>query len=93
MAKTIWNGLEAPDIDSQRLELEELVQQGVLTPEMAESYMQEASGMGGVSTDPRLKQAQMSALSKLEEVGSSGGMTLMDQANLVRTTGTPISLL
>jgi hypothetical protein len=37
------------------------------------------SAMEQVATDPRLKEAQMTALSRLQEVGLNGGMTAEDR--------------
>ncbi len=73
--------LQTPDVTQMQLELEELIQQGILTPEEAEAYMQEASQTGNIQTDPALKQAQMDALSSLQEVGE-GGLTASDKAAL-----------
>jgi len=36
--------------------------------------------MGGINTDPRYKQAQLSALGGLQQIGQNG-MTIQDQAN------------
>jgi len=46
---------------------------------------QQDSGMAGVSTDPRLKEAQMSALASLQGISANGGMTAEDRANLARS--------
>lgn len=74
--------LELPDIQKMQLHLEDLIQQGTITPEEAKAYMQQNSQMAGVTTDPKLKQAQMDALSSLQDIGQSGGVTLGDKANL-----------
>ena len=42
------------------------------------------SAMGGIQTDPRLRDAQLSALLKMQEV-SSGGFNAEDKANLARS--------
>ena len=42
--------------------------------------------MGDVSTDPRLKAAQMGALSSLQDISSSGGLTTMDKAKIEAVT-------
>jgi len=74
-------GLQLPDIEQLKLQLEELKLQGKITPEQEAAVLQEASQMEQVSTDPRLKEAQMSALEKLRQVGE-GGLTLGDRAAL-----------
>ena len=45
------------------------------------------SAMEGVSTDPRLKQAQLAALASMQEIGTSGGLTAADKAQLSRVQG------
>ena len=73
--------LETPDIAAMQLELEQLVQQGILTPEEASLTLQQASQTANIQTDPALQQAQMDALSSLQELGE-GGLTASDQAAL-----------
>jgi hypothetical protein len=63
----------------------ELYQQVVqLVPEAETAVTLGPSAMEGVSTDPKLRQAQMNALSKLQEIGDEGGMTATDRARLSR---------
>lgn len=50
-----------------------------MSPEMQQAILSGPSKMEGISTDPRLMQAQLSALSKLQEIGA-GGMTAEDRA-------------
>lgn len=45
------------------------------------------SAMQDISVDPRLRQAQMNALMKLQEVGDAGGMTATDKARLAQIQG------
>jgi hypothetical protein len=70
-----------PDPESQKALLEEFRNAGVLTPEVEKAYPQLTSSFNSVSSDPRLKDAQMSALSKLQQLGE-GGLTLQDKADL-----------
>lgn len=81
-AGAAFNGLSIPEIEAQKLYLEQLQQQGLLTPELEQSILQGDSAYAGISTDPRLKQAQLDALSSLRDVGSSGGMNMEDRARL-----------
>lgn len=76
-----YAGLKLPEVKDMEVQLEQLVQQGVLSPEDAEAAMAESSQMNGISTDPRLKQAQMDALLGLQDV-SEGGLTDSDEAGL-----------
>lgn len=82
--KDNYKDLQAPNPADLQLQLEELVQQGSLSPEQAQAILIESSAMEGISTDPNLKKAQMDALIGLQEIADSGGMTDMDRANLNR---------
>lgn len=66
----------------------ELYQQVVeLNPEMESAVNLGPSEMAGISTDPALRQAQLKALGKLQEVGDAGGMDaqFMSDSNQVLT--------
>lgn len=78
-----FKGLSAPNIADMEIQLQQLVEQGVLTPEEANAELSGRSEMDNISTDPRLKQAQMDALLGLQDI-SDGGLTAMDEANLGR---------
>lgn len=71
-----------PDIDSMTLQLQQLVQQGQITPEEAQTYLQQQSDYNNISLDPKFKNAQLDALSSLQEIGANNGLTSMDQAQL-----------
>ena len=73
--------LQTPDTADMELNLETYVQQGLITPEEAEVYLQQQSGMAGISTDPALQAAQQDALASLQDIGRNG-MTAMDRAKL-----------
>lgn len=81
--KDYFSDLELPSIADMELQLQQLVQQGVLTPEEAQAELVGRSEMSGIQTDPALKKAQMDALLGLQEI-SEGGLTKMDEANLSR---------
>lgn len=72
----------------------ELYQQVVsLVPE-AEMYQSLGpSAMEQVKASPELKQAQMNALLKLQQIGSEGGMTATDKARLAEIQGQTESAL
>lgn len=73
---------ELPDIDSMQLQLQQLVQSGQLSPEEAQTYLQSKSDLNNISLDPKEKQAQMDALSGLQDVANNHGVTAADQAQL-----------
>jgi hypothetical protein len=76
--------LRTPDINEMELQLEELISQGTLSPEEAQTIMLEQSSMNNITLDPKLKQAQMDALSQLQEIGSSGGLNAQSRARLAQ---------
>jgi len=79
----LLRGVETPDIDAMQIQLEQLVQQGVITPEQAQVYQQQASQANNITLDPALQQAQMDALASLQDIGTNG-MTQMDRAKLAQ---------
>lgn len=80
-AQRMVMGVELPEIEKQRIALEELAVQGELEPEMLQALELAPSSMEEISTDPRLAAAQMKALETLGEI-SEGGMTEGDMAAL-----------
>jgi hypothetical protein len=74
--------LQLPTVESQELALEKQKIAGVLAPEMEGTVQQDQSAMAGISTDPRLRQAQMNALSSLTDLGTTG-LTSADRAALL----------
>lgn len=56
--------------------------QGQMTPAQAQAAIQQQSAMAGVTVDPSLMNAQTGALSQLQQIASSGGMTPTDLAQV-----------
>jgi len=54
----------------------------VFTPTLRGEVPVVDSQFEGISTDPILKQAQLQALSQLQNIGSEGGLTAIDRAQL-----------
>jgi hypothetical protein len=71
-----------PSVEAQQLALEKYRSAGKLTPELEQFFQQTDSKLNDIQVDPSLKQAQMSGLSKLQQVVDDGGMMLEDKANL-----------
>jgi hypothetical protein len=51
---------------------------------LADTVLAGPTAYDGISTDPRLQEAQMAALNSLQDIANNGGMTAMDKANLSR---------
>ena len=70
-----FKGINIPDPEQMKVQLQEYVQQGLLTPEDAQTIMQNPSEFNKITTDPVFKDAQMKALTGLQDVADQGGMT------------------
>lgn len=70
-----------PPEEAQRITLQKLQSQGMLTPELEQNILQGRSEMEGISTDPRLADAEMQALDSLRTLGQ-GGFNIQDKAAL-----------
>lgn len=81
-----FDELNPPSLEEMRVSLERAVNAGEMTAEEAQTYFLEASAQEQVKTDPRLREAQMRALSQLEGV-ADGGLTVGDRGDLQRIQG------
>lgn len=77
-----YKDVSAPGIADMEIQLQQLVEQGLLTPEDAKAALAGESAMSGITLDPSLKAAQLDALAGLQDISGNGGMTLSDQSNL-----------
>lgn len=80
------NAAGAPDRDQQRRILEMMLKKydAINTPELEESGAEQLgdTAYGGISTDPRLQEAEYGSLDALKQMQDMGGLTLEDQAAL-----------
>jgi hypothetical protein len=76
-----WNGISAPSVESQQLNLQDYANAGNLNLQNEQALQQGPNALGNIQTDPRLVQAQMSALQQLSQTGQMG-MTPAEQAAL-----------
>lgn len=74
--------VNVPNVDAMRLQLEELVSQGTISPEEAQTILMDPSAMNSIKIDPKLQEAQMAALAEMQDIGSSGGLRKQDKARL-----------
>lgn len=70
-----------PSEEAQRITLQRLQSQGMLTPELEQNILQGRTEMEGISTDPRLADTEMQALDELRTLGQ-GGFNIQDKAAL-----------
>jgi hypothetical protein len=76
------SGIKEPTQQDLTYALDKLVSQGEITPEEAKTYLMEKTAYSDISTDPRLRAAQMDALSSLQDISKEGGLTATDRAKL-----------
>lgn len=69
--KNIQN-VNTPSLEEMKIALQQYIQQGQMTPEMEQIIAQDPSLMAAVSTDPRLKDAQMKSLLQTQDVAAGG---------------------
>lgn len=75
----MFGEIRVPTPEEQKILLETMKVQGELTPEMEQVITQGSSELANVSTDPRLKDAQLAALSSLQEIAGADGMSTTDK--------------
>lgn len=64
--------LQVPDPEQQKIYLERLVSQGKLDPDTEAYISATPSKMENINVDPRLKDAQMKALTQMQALGTTG---------------------
>jgi hypothetical protein len=74
-------GIAVPSLESQEVALEGYTSAGQLTPELEAAILQDPSAFAGITTDPRLKEAQLKALLQMQEMGETG-LTASERAAL-----------
>jgi hypothetical protein len=76
------NKVYVPTTDEQKVQLEQLVQQGIITPEEMQTFLQNPTELNQISVDPRFREAQTNALTKMQDIVNSGGLTAIDKARI-----------
>ncbi len=77
-----FNSIKTPELSALQVQLTDYVNAGKLTPEQAEATLLKSNAYNDIISDPSLAGAQRQALTKLQEVGASGGLTAIDKAQL-----------
>lgn len=86
-ARNEINSLVPPDPESQKIFLEQFKSAGVLTPELEQSITSSESAYKDIKEDPQLRQAQLDALSQMQQMGK-GEMTAGDRYSLAQIQDT-----
>ena len=85
-AGAVFDDINTPSIDSMRLELEDMVRQGVLTPEQAQAELLSGTAYENIAGDPTLKDAQLGALTELQDIVANDGLGARSKARLNEIT-------
>src|SRR5690349_21963417 len=81
-ARDAINAVRVPDPEEMKVNLDKLVQQGIITPEIAQVYQMNPTAFDQIQTDPRAMQAELNALQQLEQIAGQGGLTATDKAKI-----------
>ena len=76
-----YTSLHAPTADELKVALQKYQSTGQLDPRLESALSQGPSALSGISTDPRLKEAQAQSLENLQNVGRTG-LNATDLASL-----------
>lgn len=76
-----YNKIGIPPAEAMQMSFEKYRSAGILTPELEQNILQGDSELNNIETDPRLMDAQMSALDELRTRGQ-GGFNIGDKASL-----------
>lgn len=79
-----WISVNVPDPKQQQIELENYQVTGKLSPELETAFQQSQSGLSGISLDPASRDAEMAALSKMQDLAQNGGLDAQSQQQLTQ---------
>lgn len=78
-----FDALDVPTAEELYVQLEDMVRQGQITPEMAQTIMQEKSAMEEVKMGGGGRDAQYAALEELRNISGEGGLTATDRSKIM----------
>lgn len=81
-ARKTLQGVKLPSEAELRIQLQQLVQQGELTPMEAETILQQKTAYSAIEEDPRLRGSQVDALSEFEGIVDAGGLDARSRAGI-----------
>jgi hypothetical protein len=84
-------GIKTPTADDMKYQVQKLVQQGILTPAQAQTYLQNPNALEGKQIDQTGTDAQKQGIAGLLSAAEQGGMDPNEQARIAeinRQTGT-----
>lgn len=81
-AQANFQNIQAPSVEEQLLQLEQIKYSGNLTPEQEQAIAAKESELKAIQVNPDLRSAQMQSLKKLQDIGNQGGLDAVDRAQL-----------
>lgn len=81
-ALNAFNAIQTPELSQLQVQLQKYVDAGQLTPQQAESQLLSSNAFNAIATDPSYVGAQKQALEQLQQIGTQGGLTAVDKAQL-----------
>lgn len=88
-AQAAFSDIKGPTQDQLTLpELQKYVQAGLMTPAQAQAILQQGNAFDDIQTDSRPIEAEMSALSKMQDITESGGLDAQAKAALAEAANT-----
>lgn len=88
-AQAAFSGIQAPTQDQLTLpQLQKYVEAGLMTPAQAQAVLQQGNAYDQISTDSKPVEAEMSALSQMQDIAESGGMDAQAKSALADAANT-----
>jgi len=81
-ALNAFNAVQTPELSALQVQLQQEVVAGTLTPQQASAQLLSSNAFNQIATDPSLVGAQKQAIQQLQQIGTQGGLTAVDKAQL-----------
>ena len=82
-ALAMWDKIKQPTPEGMQIQLQQLVQQGIITPEDAQAALVEHSSYNDINMPSVGRDAQLAALGELKNIYSQGGLNAEDRARIL----------
>ena len=82
-ALSMWDKIKQPTPEEMQIQLQQLVQQGIITPEDAQAALVDHSAYNDINMPSVGRDAQLAALGELKNIYSQGGLNAEDRARIL----------
>jgi len=79
--------VNVPGIQSQLIKIQQLKAAGNLTPEQEQALLQQETELKKIMVSPEFKEAQMRALTRLQQIADEGGLNPAERAKMNEIVG------